>query len=196
MSVVRFKKTTDNVAQVPKQSNAKPVAGKSTLNMRIDVVPIPIGSTKQYSAEKREQQSKGIREIMDKGKDLFQSNKTVVSNNMGKRLYQTADLYGQTLAVEELIPMLTSQDLTLRLNALRGGSDSHSSCMEVTTGKLAEALGEFADDKNEKTVEVSIKSQESLGKIFIGLKVKGDKHYIQKLDYEVASELDKTLHVN
>lgn len=196
MSVVRFRKNPDNVAQVPSQSSAKPVVEKSTVNMRIDVVPIPIGSSKQYSVEKREQQSKSIREIMDKGKDLFQSNTTVVSNNMGKRLYQTADLYGQTLAVEDLIPMLTNNDLTLRLNALRGGTDSHSSCMELTTGKLADALDEFADDKNEKTVEVSIKSQENLGKIYMGLKLKGDKHFIQKLDYEVASELDKTLHVN
>ena len=196
MSVVRFRKSTDNVTQAPQPSSEKAVEEKSTVNMRIDVVPIPIGSTKQYSAEKREQQSKGIRDIMDKGKDLFQSNKTVVSNNMGKRLYQTADLYGQTLAVEDLIPMLTGNDLTLRLNALRGGSDSHSSCMELTTGKLADALDEFADDRNEKTVEVAIKGQENLGKIYMGLKVKGDKHYIQKLDYEVSTELDKTLHVN
>ena len=195
MSVVRFRKSNDNVTQAPQPSSEKAVEEKSTVNMRIDVVPIPIGSTKQYSAEKREQQSKGIRDIMDKGKDLFQSNKTVVSNNMGKRLYQTADLYGQTLAVEELIPMLTGNDLTLRLNALRGGSDSHSSCMELTTGKLADALDEFADDRNEKTVEVAIKGQENLGKIYMGLKVKGDKHYIQ-LDYEVSTELDKTLHVN
>lgn len=196
MSVVRFRKTNDTVAQAPQPSTQSAVEQKSTVNMRIDVVPIPIGTTKKYSAEKREQQSKGIRDIMDKGKDLFQSNKTVVSNSMGKRLYQTADLYGQTLAVEELIPMLTENDLTLRLNALRGGSDSHSSCMELTSGKLADALDEFADDRNEKTVEVSIKGQENLGKIYLGLKVKGDKHYIQKLDYEVASELDKTLHVN
>ena len=40
---------------------------------------------------------------MDLGKDLFQSNRTRMSNNMGKRLYQTADLYGQTLAVEDMI---------------------------------------------------------------------------------------------
>lgn len=194
MSVVRFKKS------VTQETSEKPVAPKEaasekTLNMRIDVVPIPIGSVKEYSNEKRDQQTQGIRAIMDLGKDLFQSNRTRMSNNMGKRLYQTADLYGQTLAVEDMIPLLTNNDLTLRLNAIRGGSDSHTSCMELTTGKLADALDEFADDKNEKLVEVSIASQEQIGKIFLGMKVSNGKHFIQKLDYEISAELDNQLHV-
>lgn len=193
MSVVRFKK---NVAsEVSEKLVVTKEANEKTLNMRIDVVPIPIGSVKEYSNEKRDQQTQGIRAIMDLGKDLFQSNRTRMSNNMGKRLYQTSDLYGQTLAVEDMIPMLTDNDLTLRLNAIRGGSDSHTSCMELTTGKLADALDEFADDKNEKLVEVSIASQEQIGKIFLGLKVSNNKHYIQKVDYEISAELDNQLHV-
>ena len=140
MSVVRFKKTQQQQAPT-----VKVMEKSKSMNMRVDVVPIPTGTNMTVSKEVRAKQNEAIANITKKGADLFQSNRTVVSNNMGKRLYQTADLYGQTLAVEDLIPMLTENDLTLRLNAIRGGADSHTSCMELTTGKLADALEESAD---------------------------------------------------
>ena len=190
MSVVRFKKTQHQPTPTLKSTEKS-----KSMSMRVDVVPIPTGTNISVSKDVLSKQNAAIAEITKKGSDLFQSNRTVVSNNMGKRLYQTADLYGQTLAVEDLIPKLTENNLTLRLNAIRGGADSHTSCMELTTGKLADALEEEADSKQEKLVQVSLPNQPHVGRIFMGLKVRNGKHFIQKLDYEISTELDDKLHV-
>lgn len=164
------------------------------LSMKIDVVPIPMSSDQVDVSMKRIQNSK-IREIKALGKDLFQSNQTIMTSSAGKRLYQTADLYGQVLAVEDLIPMLTSSDLTLRLTAHREGAQSHSTCMELKTGILADLLDEAPDAKNEKITEVSVPSAEDSGRMFVGVKLSGDKHYIQKVDYELSSTVDDQLHI-
>ena len=164
------------------------------VSMRIDVVPIPTESM-ATNLQLVERQNSAIRNINNKGQDLFVENKTVVSFNNGKRMYQTADLYGQRLSVEEMIPMLTSSNLTLRVNALRSGFQSHSSCFELKTGVLADVLNEAADSKGEKVTEVSLKSNADAGKIFVGVKQERGKHYIQKLDYEIGSIADDRLHV-
>jgi hypothetical protein len=168
---------------------------QSNLSMKIDVVPIPMSIDKVDVSMKRIQNDK-IREIKSLGKDLFQSNQTIMTSSAGKRLYQTSDLYGQVLAVEDLIPMLTSSDLTLRLTANRTGSQSHATCMELKTGILADMLDEVPDAKNEKITEVSVPSSEDSGRMFVGVKMSGNKHYIQKVDYELTSTVDDQLHIH
>ena len=119
-----------------------------------------------------------------------------MTTSAGKRLYQTADLYGQVLAVEDLIPQLTAADLTLRLTAERHGTHAHGTCMELKTGILADLLEDTPDAKNEKITEVSLPSSDEVGRMFVGVKMSGGKHYIQKVDYEVASAVDDQLHLH
>ena len=163
--------------------------------MKIDVVPIPV-SSEEVDVSMKSIQNAAIKNIKQQGKDLFQSNQTIMTTSAGKRLYQTADLYGQVLAVEDLIPMLTNADLTLRLSANRQGSHAHSTCMELKTGILADLLDETPDAKSEKITEVSVPSTDEVGRMFVGVKMSGGKHYIQKVDYEVASAVDDQLHLN
>lgn len=165
------------------------------VSMRIDVVPIPTESMAS-NLNLIARQNAAIKGILEKGQDLFVNNKTVMSKSCGKNLYQTADLYGQRLAVEDMIPMLTGSNLTLRVNALRSGSQAHASCFELKTGVLADLLNEASDSKNEKMTEVSVKNSSDIGKIYVGLKQERDgKHYIQKLDYEIDAMSDDRLHV-
>jgi len=166
----------------------------SGLSMKIDVVPIPV-SSEQVNLELKGIQNSAIQQIKREGKDLFHANHTIMTSSAGKRLYQTADLYGQVLAVEDLIPLLTQSDLTLRLSALRENSHSHGTCMELKTGILADLLEEAPDAKNEKITEVSVPSSENSGRMFVGVKLSGGKHYIQKVDYEIASAIDDQLHL-
>lgn len=168
---------------------------QANLSMKLEVVPIPLSSDMVDVSLKRLQNDQ-IRKIKEKGKDLFQSNQTIMTSSAGKRLYQTADLYGQVLAVEDLIPMLTSSDLTLRISANRAGTHSHATCMELKTGVLADMLDETPDAKNEKITEVSVPSIEDSGRMFVGVKMSGGKHYIQKVDYEIATTVDDQLHVH
>ena len=98
---------------------------------------IPTGSSAVDSTDKK-QQTEAIQNIQKLAKDLFVPNKTVMSTSAGKSLYQTADLYGQVLAIENLIPMLTSNNLTLRVNA------------------LANMLHDTHDSKHEKSTELQI----------------------------------------
>ena len=191
MSFVRFKNETQ--LEEPTNSEAA-VETDSKLSMRIDVVPIPTG-TGLVDLQLKEKQNGSIEQIQARGKDLFVPNKTVVSQRAGNKLYQTSDLFGQILAVEDLIPMLTASDLTLRINAVREGSHAHSTCMELKTGVLADLLDQTSDSKREKVTELSIGAAPDKGRMFVGLKLSNGKHYIQKLDYEVSTTADDALHL-
>lgn len=170
---------------------------KSKVQMKIDVVPIPTGASTGSSVEKREAQQRSIHQIMTRGKDLFELNSTIVSDQGSNRLYQTADLYSESLSLEELIPMLTSSDLTLRLNAVRAGRQSTSTCMELKSGQLADIVEKTPlDERNEKTCSVSLATSKEKGSMFVGVKLKGGKHFIQKLDYEIHRDEDSKLHVD
>ena len=185
MSFVRFKKE-DQLQEQTKPQAA--VEADSGLSMRIDVVPIPTGTTGVVDMELKQKQNEVISNIQQKGKDLFAPNKTVVSQTAGNKLYQTADLFGQVLAVEDLIPMLTSADLTLRVNAIREGSHAHSTCMELKTGVLADLLDESPDSKREKVTELNVSASPDKGRMFVGVKLSNGKHFIQKLDYVITIE--------
>lgn len=192
MSYVRFK------PEAQLEESTKPQAAIETdsgMSMRIDVVPIPTGTTGAVDLKLKERQNVAMRDIQAKGKDLFVPNKTVVSQTAGNKLYQTSDLFGQILAVEDLIPMLTASDLTLRVNAVREGTHAHSTCMELKTGILADVLDKAADSKREKVTELSIAASPDKGRIFVALKQSKGKHYIQKVDYEVSSTVDDALHL-
>lgn len=192
MSFVRFKKE-DQMQEETKPQAAVEV--DSGLSMRIDVVPIPTGTTGLVDMELKQKQNEIISKVQKMGKDLFAPNKTVVSQTAGNKLYQTADLFGQVLAVEDLIPMLTSADLTLRVNAIREGTHAHSTCMELKTGALADLLDEAPDSKREKVTELSVNASPDKGRMFVGVKLSNGKHFIQKLDYEVNATVDDTLHL-
>lgn len=193
MSFVVLKKEPQlQEARAPQVEQAHQSAG---LSMKIDVVPIPL-SSEEVDLSLKAAQNATIRSIKQQGKDLFQSNQTIMTTSAGKRLYQTADLYGQVLAVEDLIPQLTAADLTLRLTAERHGTHAHGTCMELKTGILADLLEDTPDAKNEKITEVSLPSSDEVGRMFVGVKMSGGKHYIQKVDYEVASAVDDQLHLH
>ena len=192
MSFVSFKKE-QQLEEVTKPQAAVDV--DSGLSMRIDVVPIPTGTTGVVDMSLKQKQNEVISNIQSLGKDLFSPNKTVVSQTAGNKLYQTADLFGQVLAIEDLIPQLTSADLTLRINAIREGSHAHSTCMELKTGVLADMLDQSADSKREKVTELNVSASPDKGRIFVGVKLSNGKHFIQKLDYEVNATVDDTLHL-
>lgn len=192
MSFVRFKPE----AQLETESSpVAAVSDASKVSMRIDVVQIPSGTADVKQKINKETQTNAIKSIQQLGKDLFMENKTVVSTQAGKRLYQTADLFGQVLSIEQLIPMLTDNGLTLRVNALREGYNAHATCMELTSGKLADLLEEAADSKREKVTELSIPTGDDKGKMYVGIKLSNGSHYIQKLDYEISTQVDDSLHV-
>jgi len=178
------------------KESAKPSAKQSKVMMKIDVVPIPTGASLNNTIETRAAQERNINQIKTIGRDLFEVNHAIVSESGSNRLYQTADLYSESLSLEKLIPMLTASNLTLRLNAVRSGVHSSSTCMELKSGVLADIVQKAdADERNEKTTSVNIPTSKEAGKMFVGVKTKGGNHFIQKLDYEIDAEQDDKLHV-
>lgn len=175
---------------------ATPSAKPSRVMMKIDVVPVPTGASISKTIEKRAAQERNINQIKTLGKDLFEGNNAIVKETGSSRLYQTADLYSESLSIEKLIPMLTNNELTLRLNAVRSGVHSSTTCMELKSGMLAGIVENIqTDERNEKTTSVSIPTCKEAGKMFVGVKVKGGNHFIQKLDYEISSDQDDKFHV-
>tara|TARA_B100001142_G_C14292869_1_gene639666 strand:- start:405 stop:962 length:558 start_codon:yes stop_codon:yes gene_type:complete len=185
MSFVRIKKE----AQVPIPNTTS----ESNLFVKFDVVPIPKGASK-YEPSKAEAQRTSMAMITARGKDLFEENPTKVSLKKGVRLYQSTQLYHAQLPVEDLIPMLTSSDLTLRVSALRRGVDSHSTCMELKTGILADLMQESADFKGDKVTKLVLPNEEH-GAMYVALQENRGKHYIQKVDYEIVSQTDDKMHI-
>lgn len=184
-------------SSIMQQETAPTSVKESKVQMKIEVVPIPTGASNLSSIEKRDVQRNHINQIMTRGKDLFEENSTILTQQGSNRLYQTADLYSESLSLEELIPMLTEADLTLKLNAIRTGRQSSSTCMELKSGQLADIIQKAEpDERNEKVCNVSIKTSKEKGSMFVGVKVKGGKHFIQKLDYEIHEEQDNQLHVD
>lgn len=174
---------------------ALPKKNVSRVEMKIDVVPIPTGTSLKNPLEKREQQNIAIQKIQTMGRDLFEPNKTIVSEKQDNRLYQTTDLYSESISLEKLIPMLTSSDLTIRLNAVRTGAQSSTTCIELTSGRLADIVEkDQVDERNEKTALVGGVGSE-VGTMYVGVKVKRGQHFIQKLDYEVPLAHDDKMHV-
>lgn len=190
MSFIKFKKTEEIPTSTP-----APTIKDSNVAMRIDVVSIPTGSS-QVSSKKRLLQAEAIGEVRRLGKDLFSENNTIVSENGSNRLYQTADLYNANLSLENLIPMLTENDLTLRMNALRLGINAHSTCMELKSGQLADIITKTsADGKGEKSMSVNIKTNKETGTMWVGVRATKQGHFIHKLDYEISTLKDDELHV-
>lgn len=166
---------------------------ESNLFVKFDVVPIPTAMSK-YEPSKAEAQRTSMAMITARGKDLFEENPTKVSLKKGVKLYQSMQLYNQHLSVEDIIPMLTSSDLTLKVSAVRRGVDSHSTCMELKTGILADLMQESADFKGDKVTKLALPTEEH-GAMYVALQVSNGKHYIQKVDYEVDSEIDDKMHI-
>lgn len=189
MSFVKFKKEPQ-ISEVPQVA-----AANNSLHIRIDVAPIPLGASKEIPLEAREKQTMALNMLRKEGKDLFLQNNTIVSNTAGDRLYQTKDLYGQNISVEKLIPKLTADHLTLRVNAIRDGIHSQSTCMELKTGVLADLLEESPDKNNEKTTQLELTSSQGKGQMFVTIKKHKGQHYINKVDYKISSLHDNLLHV-
>jgi hypothetical protein len=187
MSFIRYKKQ-DQLEETVTEASQE-------LHIRIDVAPIPQGASQDISMEKRQMQTNAVEKVRKLGKDLFSTNKTVVSNTAGDRLYQTRELYSQQLAVEDMIPLLTESKLTLRVNAIREGMHAHTTCMELKTGVLADLLREAVDNNDEKTANLSLTTSTEKGEMFVSVREIKGKHYINKVDYKISAFEDDRLHV-
>jgi len=90
---------------------------------------------------------------------------------------------------------LTSNDLTLRVNAIRQGTHAHATCMELKTGVMADLLKESNDSNDEKTTSLQIENASEKGEMFVSLREIKGEHYINKVDYKVSAMEDDRLHV-
>ena len=163
---------------------------ESELSIQLNAVPVP-KTTDKYNAETIAKQQMDIVKVEARGKDLFQPNPTKTSMQEGKKLYQSTMLYSRNLSVEDLIPLMTSSELTLKVSAIRGGT---STCMELTSGKLADLIQEEADEKGDKVTKVELPDNANHN-MYVAIKKYRGKHYIQKVDYEVDKEVDQKLHL-
>jgi len=169
---------------------------ESNMSMRIDVLPVSLGTAAETTRAKQDKQSEVMEQIKLLGKDLFHTNNTAVTTRASNKFYQTADLYGCRLSLEKLVPLLKENDLTLRVNALRDGNQSHVTCMELTHKMLSNMMDGAPDSKQEKCCNLMLKTAGEQGTMYVGVKVKRSQHFIQKVDYEINALVDSQLHIN
>ena len=169
-----------------------PAIEESKINISLDVLPIPTSTISNMTSASLAKQTEALVQLKKKGADLFEQNPTVVSTNQNNRLYQTADLYGKKLSVEEMLPIMKENNLTIRVNVNRMGHMSQNSCMELSAKALSDALNETPDSRGEKQCELNVHSVPGI--VYVGVSLYKGKHYIQKVDYSILESYDNKLH--
>lgn len=169
-----------------------PQVEESKVSIGLDVVPVPTSTLSRMTSQSIAKQTQTLAELKKRGADLFEENPTIVSMKQNDRLYQTADLYGRRLSVEEMLPMMKENNLTIRVNVNRLGHMSQNSCMELSAKALDDALNQTPDSRGEKYCELNV--QGVPGTVHVGLSLYKGKHYIQKVDYSILESYDRKMH--
>jgi hypothetical protein len=170
-----------------------PANEESKVSIGLDVVPVPTSTTTNMSSESISKQTQALAELKKKGFDLFEENPTIVSKSQNNLLYQTADLYGRKMSVEEMLPIMKENNLTIRVNVNRMGHMSQNSCLELSAKTLSDALNETPDARGEKNCELNVHNVPGI--VYVGFSQYKGQHYIQKVDYSILESYDRKMHV-
>lgn len=169
-----------------------PPSEESKVSIGLDVVPVPTSTISRMTSASIAKQTQTLAELKKKGADLFEENPTIVSMKQNNRLYQTADLYGRKMSVEDMLPLMKENNLTIRVNVNRMGHMSQNSCLELSAKALGDALNETPDARGEKQCELKVHGVPGI--VYVGLSQYKGKHYIQKVDYSILESYDRKMH--
>ena len=104
-----------------------PAVTKTDQHFLLNIVPNP---TKQFTAEKSNEQRDVISQIRTAGKDLFQPNPAVKVDASGN--LKSRQLYNRNVSIRDLVTAMDQYDLVMQVN-LKGGA---SKSAMVTSSQL------------------------------------------------------------
>lgn len=155
--------------------------------------------TNDYDSNQVTEQARILNQLRLNGKDIFEMNETREVQSAGTTLYQTTEMYGTAMSIENIIETMKPADLTLRVNFNRPGVHSNITCMALSSGTLTQLLQTKADANGNKIAELRINA-ESLanvprhGAFYVAITQKGTQHYLSHIDYKIMSQYDQMYH--
>lgn len=156
-------------------------------------------STNDYDANRVTEQARILSQLRLNGKDIFEMNETRIVQSAGTTLYQTTEMYGTSMSIENIIETMKPADLTLRVNFNRPGVHSNTTCMALSSGTLTKLLQTKADATGNKVAELRV-NVEALAKVprhgafYVAITQKGTQHYLSHIDYKIMSQYDQMYH--
>ena len=158
----------------------------------------PMGGN-DYEATQVVEQGRILNHLRTSGKDIFEMNETREVQSAGTTLYQTTEMYGTSMSIENIIETMKPADLTLRVNFNRPGTHSNTTCMALSSETLTKLLKTKADATGNKIAELRVNVESSAkvprhGAFYVAITQKGTQHYLSHIDYKIMTQYDKMYH--
>ena len=158
----------------------------------------PVGGN-DYNPTRVAEQATVLTKLRSSGKDIFEMNETRQVQSTGTTLYQTTEMYGTSMSIENIIETIKPADLTLRVNFNRPGAHSNTTCMGLSATILQKLLKTKADAVGNKIAELRVNAEASAkvprhGAFYVAITQKGTQHYLSHIDYKIMTHYDKMYH--
>lgn len=170
----------------------------TTHHIVLEATVRPVGAN-DYEASRVNDQARILQQLRSNGKDIFEMNETREVQSAGTTLYQTTEMYGTSMSIENIIETMKPADLTLRVNFNRPGLHSNTTCMALSSDTMAKLLKTKADATGNKIAELRVNA-ESLanvprhGAFYVAITQKGTQHYLSHIDYKIMTHYDQMYH--
>lgn len=158
----------------------------------------PVGIN-NYDNTQVAEQALVLGKLRSNGKDIFEINETRKVRSGGTTLYQTTEMYGTSMSIENIVETLKQADLTLRVNFNRPGVHSNTTCMALSAQTLQKLINTTADAHSNKIAELRVSAETSAkvprhGAFYVAITQKGTQHYLSHIDYKIITQYDEMYH--
>jgi|TARA_B110000091_G_C13811976_1_gene475617 hypothetical protein len=192
MSRLAFRSST------PAAAESHSFVPTTTHHIVLEATVRPVGAN-DYEATRVSEQARILNQLRSNGKDIFEMNETREVQSTGTTLYQTTEMYGTAMSIENIIETMKPADLTLRVNFNRPGTHSNTTCMALSSETLEKLLKTTADATGNKIAEIRVSAESSAkvprhGAFYVAIAQKGTQHYLSHIDYKIMTQYDKMYH--
>lgn len=158
----------------------------------------PVG-VNNYDNTQVAEQAVVLSKLRSNGKDIFEMNETRKVKSGGTTLYQTTEMYGTSMSIENIVETLKQADLTLRVNFNRPGVHSNTTCMALSAETLQKLINTTADAHGNKIAELRVSAETGAkvprhGAFYVAVTQKGTQHYLSHIDYKIMTQYDEMYH--
>ncbi len=185
-------------APSPTTNKMQPIKPTVSHHIVLESTMRPVGNN-SYDNIRVSEQAVVLSKLRSNGKDIFEMNETRRVKSGGTTLYQTTEMYGTSMSIENIVETLKQADLTLRVNFNRPGAHSNTTCMALSAQTLQKLVNTTADAHSNKIAELRVSAETSAsvprhGAFYVAITQKGTQHYLSHIDYKIMTQYDEMYH--
>jgi hypothetical protein len=167
-------------------------------NFFLELAPAMV-ATEVFDINTWNTQMDTISDIQGQYMDLNRLYPMIMNESQGNRLYSQNTHFQHMASAEELINIMESNDLTMRLNIKRpdGHAATHT-CIELSKAALRSVIDSAPDSNALHTLQLRARKDNkaaipSNGEMFVTFKNTAQGHILQYVEYEISSHHDNLL---